>query len=172
MIQHMVLIVVIAPLGVLTRPLPQLVAGGLRAFLPLWRPVLRLVRQPMLTAYLHGFAIWVWHLPWFYMLAVESPGWHTFEHICFLATAGLFWWAVLRSSSRNLPTAALALLFTLMHTGFLGAILTFSRVQLYDESRTLADQQLAGLIMWVAGAFPYLLGISWLARRWYQRITP
>ncbi|MDO8906924.1 MAG: cytochrome c oxidase assembly protein [Pseudohongiella sp.] len=169
MSQHMLLIVVIAPLWVLTRPLPQLVAGGLRLMLPFWKPLLRLVRQPMTTAYLHGAAIWIWHIPWFYMLAVESPGWHTFEHACFLVTAGLFWWAVLRCSSRNLPTAALALLFTLMHTGFLGAILTFARLPLYDESRTLADQQLAGLIMWVAGAFPYLLGISWLARRWYRR---
>jgi putative membrane protein len=172
MSQHMLLIVVIAPLWVLSRPLPQLLAGGLRPILPVLTPVLRLVRQPMMTAYLHAAAIWIWHVPWFYMLAVESPGWHTFEHICFLVTAGLFWWAVLRSSNRNLPTAALALLFTLMHTGFLGAVLTFSRVPLYDEARSIADQQLAGLIMWVAGGLPYLVGISWLAGRWYRRIAP
>ena len=170
MSQHMLLIVVIAPLWVLTRPLPQLVAGGMRTVLPVWKPVLGLVRRPMLTAFLHGAAIWIWHVPFFYMLAIESPGWHTFEHACFLITAGLFWWSVLRANRKNLPQAILALLFTLMHTGFLGAILTFAQVPLYDEARSLADQQLAGLIMWVVGAFPYLFGISWLARRWYLRI--
>jgi putative membrane protein len=171
MSQHMLLIVVIAPLWVLARPLPQLVAGGLRSLLPIWKPVLAMVRQPMLTAGIHGAAIWIWHIPFFYMLAVESPGWHTFEHACFLLTAGLFWWAVLRSNRRNLPQAILALLFTLMHTGFLGAILTFSRIPLYDEPRSIADQQLAGMIMWVAGAFPYLLSLAWLSRKWYVRIS-
>lgn len=171
MVQHMLLIVVIAPLWVLTRPLPQLVAGGVRGLLPVLKPVLRLVRQPMTTAGLHGAAIWVWHVPYFYMLAVDSPGWHTFEHACFLFTGGLFWWAILRSNSRNLPQAILALLLTLMHTGFLGAVLTFARVPLYDESRSLGDQQLAGLIMWVAGAVPYLLALAWLARKWYWRIA-
>lgn len=171
MSQHMLLIVVIAPLWVLTRPLPQLVAGGLRGLLPIWKPVLRLVQQPMMTAGLHAAAIWIWHIPIFYMLAVESPGWHTFEHFCFLATAGLFWWAVLSSSRHNLPHAILALLFTLMHTGFLGAALTFARVPLYDEARSIADQQMAGLIMWVAGSLPYLLALSWLARVWFRRMA-
>lgn len=168
MTQHMLLIVVIAPLWVLTRPLPQLVAGGLRGLLPFWKPMLGLVRQPITTAMLHGAAIWIWHIPFFYMLAVESPGWHTFEHTCFLVTAGLFWWAVLRSNRRTMPQAMLALLLTLMHTGFLGAVLTFARVPLYDEARSLEDQQLAGLIMWVAGAFPYLSGMAWVTRRWYR----
>lgn len=170
MTQHMLLIVVIAPLWVLTRPLPQLVAGGLRQLLPLWKPLLRVVSQPGLAAALHGAAIWIWHLPFFYMLAVKSPGWHTFEHLCFLLTAGLFWWSVLRSNPATGAQAILALLFTLMHTGFLGAILTFARVPLYDEARSLADQQLAGLIMWVAGALPYLLALGWLARRWYTHM--
>jgi len=171
MTQHMLIIVVIAPLWVLCQPLPQLVAGGLRSLLPWWKPLLRLVRRPMLMAAVHGAAIWIWHVPYFYMLAVESAAWHTVEHACFLVTAGLFWWSVLRSSAAALSSAFLALLFTLMHTGFLGAILSFSGVTLYDEARSIEDQQLAGLIMWVAGAFPYLAGLCWLSRRWYQRIA-
>lgn len=170
MTQHMLLMVVIAPLWVLCRPLPQLAAGGLRVLLPLWRPALRLTQRPMLAAILHGAAIWIWHLPYFYMLAVDNPWWHTFEHLCFLLTAGFFWWAVLRCNSRNLPDAMLALLLTLVHTGFLGAILTFSGQPLYGESRDLADQQMAGLIMWVPGAMPYLAAFGWLTARWYSRI--
>lgn len=170
MTQHMLLIAVIAPLWVLCRPLPQLMAGGLKHVKVLLLPVLQLVQWPMATASLHALAIWIWHLPYFYMLAVNSPGWHIFEHLCFLLTAGLFWWSVLRPATRNLPSAFLALMLTMVHTGFLGAILTFTQTPLYGESRNLADQQLAGLIMWVPGGIPYLSTMIWLAARWYRRI--
>lgn len=171
MTQHMLLMVVIAPLWTLCRPLPQLMAGGLRAAWPVVKPVMRIVQRPMLAAIVHAIAIWLWHLPFFYMLAVDNPGWHTIEHLCFLVTAGLFWWAVLRSNARTLPSAMLALLLTLAHTGFLGAILTFSQVPLYGESRNIADQQLAGLIMWVPGGLPYLAAMGWLTARWYRNIA-
>lgn len=170
MTQHMLLMVVIAPLWVLCRPLPQLAAGWGRHLHAVWRPALRMVRHPLYMAYLHGFFIWFWHVPRFYMLAVEDPWWHLIEHLCFLLSAGVFWWAVLRASARNLPFALLALLFTLMHTGFLGALLTFASSPLYGEARNLQDQQLAGLIMWVAAAIPYLLAAAWLARRWYRQL--
>ncbi len=171
MTQHMLLMVVIAPLWVLARPLPQLAAGlGPRGRV-LWVPFLQLAARPMLAAYLHAVAIWFWHTPVFYMLAVENTWWHAVEHACFLLTAGPFWWAVLRASRRTTPWALLALLFTLMHTGFLGALLTFAQAPLYGEARDLQDQQLAGLIMWVVGAIPYLLAAGWCAQRWYRQMV-
>jgi len=57
-----------------------------------------------------------------------------------------------------------------MHTGFLGAVLTFAGTPLYDEARSLPDQQLAGLIMWVPGAIPYLLASAWVGHRWDQQL--
>lgn len=170
MAQHMMLIVIIAPLWVLSRPLPQMLAGAGRLALWCCRPMLQLVRHPMLTAYLHAAAIWIWHTPVFYMVAVEDPWWHTFEHACFLVTAGWFWWSIMTGSERRAPWALLALLFTLMHTGFLGALLTFAKTPLYGEARSLADQQLAGLIMWVLGAIPYLGGSAWIGHRWYKQM--
>jgi|GEM_PF-478715 len=169
MTQHMLMIVVIAPLWVMSRPLPQISAGGGRAGALLWRPALRLARYPVYAAYLHGAVIWFWHLPWFYMVAVNNPWWHSVEHASFLLTAGIFWWAILRASAARFPAAIVALLFTLMHTGFLGALLSLSQVQFYGEARGLADQQLAGLIMWVAGAVPYFLGLGVLLYHWYNR---
>ncbi len=170
MTQHMLLMVVIAPLWVLCRPLPQLVAGaaaGLgHAAARLWTPLLRAARHPLWAAYVHAAVIWFWHLPRYYMLAVEDPWWHAIEHACFLLSAGVFWWAVLRAGHARAPWALLALLFTLMHTGFLGAVLAFAREPLYGEARSLADQQLAGLIMWVPGAIPYLLAAAWIGSRW------
>ena len=169
MLQHMLMIAVIAPLWVLGRPLPQLHAGGARYLAAIWRPLLRLASRPMPAAFVHGAVIWFWHMPTFYMLAVQQPWWHTIEHALFLSTAGVFWWSVLRASTVNSPDVAMALLFTLMHTGFLGALLTFSPEPVYHEARSLADQQLAGLIMWVAGAIPYLVAAGWVLRRWYLR---
>jgi len=170
MTQHMLLMVVIAPLWVLCRPLPQLSNGSGKRLAPLWRPGLQLARHPMYAAYLHGAVIWFWHMPYFYMLAVDNVWWHAFEHACFLVTAGIFWWAILRAGKMRAAWGLVALLFTLMHTGFLGALLTFAREPLYGEARDLQDQQLAGLIMWVAGAVPYLLGSAWIGYRWFQRL--
>jgi putative membrane protein len=170
MVQHMLLMVVVAPLWVLSCPLPQLAIGAGRLFATPWNALLPLVRRPMTTAYLHAAAIWFWHTPYFYMVAVENPWWHALEHACFLVTAGLFWWAVLKSSAGRAPWAFLAVLFTLMHTGFLGAILTFAGAPMYGEARGLDDQQLAGLIMWVVGGVPYLLASGWIAHRFYRQL--
>jgi putative membrane protein len=170
MTQHMLLMVVIAPLWVLSHPLPQLVAAAGRLSRVLWGPMLTLARHPLVCAWLHAAVIWFWHMPVFYMAAVDNPWWHALEHVCFLATAGLFWWAVLRGTARRAPWMLLALLFTLMHTGFLGAVLSFAGRPLYGEARDLADQQLAGLIMWVPGAIPYLLATAWAGHLWYQRM--
>lgn len=171
MAQHMLFMVAIAPLWVLARPLPQLAAGGGKLMLLLGRPAMKLAAHPMAMAWLHGAAIWFWHVPFFYVLALQNPWWHTVEHLCFLATAGLFWWAVLRSSQRRTPWALLAVLLTLVHTGFLGALLTFAQTPLYGEGRGLQDQQLAGLLMWVVGAIPYLMAAAWVGHRWFRRLV-
>jgi putative membrane protein len=167
MVQHMLLIVVVAPLLVLARPLAQWrAAWGPRAD-PAWRAVLRVARQPMPCAMLHAAAIWIWHAPVPYMAAVQNTGWHVLEHASFLFTGWLFWWAVLRPGRDAVLQAALALLFTVAHTGLLGALLTFARAPLYwSESRELWDQQLAGLVMWVPGGTVYLAVAAWAGYRW------
>lgn len=170
MAQHMLLMAVIAPLWVLSRPLPQMIAAAPGLYPRLWGPLLCVVRHPLMCAALHAAAIWFWHTPRFYMMAVQDPWWHAFEHASFLLTAGLFWWAVLQGAVRRAPWILLALLFTLMHTGFLGAVLSFARAPVYGEARSLVDQQLAGLIMWVPGALPYLLATAWVAYLWYRRL--
>jgi cytochrome c oxidase assembly factor CtaG len=170
MSQHMLFMVVIAPLWVLSGPLPQLAAATGRGGALVWGPLLRFTRHPMLAAWLHGLVIWFWHTPRFYLLALEHPWWHVLEHALFLATAGLFWWAVLRQGRGRTHWALFALLLTLMHTGFLGAVLTFARAPLYGSAGSLPDQQLAGLIMWVPGAIPYLLAAAWVGYRGYRQL--
>jgi len=170
MIQHMMLMVAVTPLWVLSSPLAQIIKGGGKYLSVIWRPMFVWVRYPMLMAYIHGATIWFWHLPWFYKLALDHVWWHVFEHACFVITAGLFWWSVLKSTQQKAPWALLACLLTLMHTGFLGALLTFAKEPLYGDTRSLIDQQLAGLIMWVAGAVPYLVAATWAGMRWHKQL--
>lgn len=169
MVQHMLLIVVVAPLAVLARPLPQwraLVGPPVDA---LWRRLHRLSRFPMGCALLHAAAIWFWHAPGPYVAAVQNPAWHVLEHACFLFSGWLFWWSVLRPGRAGVLPAVLALLFTVMHTGLLGALLSFASVPLYHSGpAALADQQLAGLVMWIPGGLTYLLAAVWTAWRWLQ----
>lgn len=170
MVQHMLLMVVVAPLLVVARPLPQW-----RALLGppsdvVWRPLLRLGRHPGTCALLHAAAIWIWHAPGPYMAAVIHTGLHVLEHLSFLLTGWLFWWSVLQAGRSGAPAAAMALLFTATHTGMLGALLTFASTPLYwRESRELWDQQMAGLVMWVPGGFVYLGVAAWAGMRWLER---
>lgn len=169
MTQHMLMMMVIPPLWVLAQPLPQLSkASG--QFLKFFYPILHIVRYPMMAAILHAAAIWFWHAPKPYLLALENPWWHVLEHACFMVTAGFFWWSVLHSTKLNTGRAFLALLFTLMHTGFLGALLTFAQISLYGHHRSLQSQQLAGLIMWVAGSIPYFVAVMWCSQRWFKQM--
>lgn len=167
MAQHMLLIVGVAPLAVLARPLPQWRACIGRAADSLWRPLLRASRHPAACALLHAAAIWIWHAPGPYMAAVADNWLHVAEHASFLFTGWLFWWSVLRAGRQDALGAALALLFTATHTGMLGALLTFAGQPLYAlESQDLWDQQLAGLIMWIPGGGIYLLAAAWAGYRW------
>lgn len=170
MMQHMFMMVLIPPLWVLSKPLPQFKAFFGKPVVWLSFPLLKIVRYPMLAAALHAFMIWFWHAPKLYILALENQWWHVVEHACFLVTAGLFWWAVLRSTRFTAARAFLALLFTLMHTGFLGALLTFANALLYGPERSLQSQQLAGLYMWVLGGIPYLVAAFWCGQRWFQQV--
>jgi putative membrane protein len=166
MIQHMLIMVVIAPLYVLAQPFPQWVAANGRAAVLLFRPLLRLGRYPMRAGFMQAVVIWFWHSPKFYNLTLGSPWWHLIEHVCFALGAGVFWWSVL--VGRRTASALLALLITLMHTGMLGAVLTFAQAPLYGDSLDLQDQQLAGLIMWVPGGLFYLIAGGWCGMRWLQ----
>ena len=169
MTQHMLFILVIGPFAALARPLPQWRGVLGRVGQPLWTGLLRGARHPGALALLHGAVIWIWHVPRLYQLALDNLWWHAIEHACFLLSAWLFWWAVLHAPARQAPQALLAILLTLMHTGLLGALLTFAPAPFYGDARSLADQQLAGLLMWVPGGLLYLLGAGWVAWRWLGR---
>jgi putative membrane protein len=178
MTQHMLLIAVAPPLLLMGRPEAAfgwaLGAHGGRALARL-RTELAFLAAPVAAAALHAAAIWAWHLPSLYHAALENDFVHWLEHIAFFSTGMLLWSVLLRGVKRpaHAPAAMAAGLATILHSGFLAALFTFSpvlfypwydgRAQLWDLT-PLADQQLAGLIMWVPG-MPVYLAVILLAAR-------
>ncbi len=109
----------------------------------------------------------VWHAPPLFDAALTNDLVHDLEHLTFVITALWFWFSVahaVRSSSRRLA-GGIAILVTLIFGGALGALLTLAPRQLYAYQSPpeawglspLADQQLAGLLMWVPAGAVYLL---------------
>jgi putative membrane protein len=172
MIQHELLMGAAAPLLVMARPLEAFAWGLPRGWPRALRdasrgPTLRWIgwmQRPTAAWLVHALAIWAWHVPALFNLALVDDGVHTLQHFSFFATGLVFWQSVWRHA-RGGEGAALAALFTTMvHMGVLGALLTFSHGAWYDFPATgtygltaLEDQQLGGLVMWVPGGLPYLL---------------
>lgn len=188
MLEHELLMMVAAPLLVLGRPLAAWVCAipegwrrGIGGFFhrPAWRRPWLVFTGVWCAWLLHALALWLWHIPAFFEAALENDAVHALQHICFLGTALLFWWSVLRGATRRARGLALLSLFTTMvHTGILGALLTFSNKVWYRNYAlgsptwgltALEDQQLGGIIMWVPAGLIYvacglLLSYYWLAR--------
>lgn len=144
-----------------------------------WRLPRRAFRaglRPVPAVLLHGAALWAWHAPAAYEAALRSPALHALEHAMFLATALMLWRSITGAAHAAGPAAAamLATLVTLIHSGFLGALLTFAPRPLYGSygaglpafgMTALGDQQLAGLLMWVPAGLLYLAAVLLLGRR-------
>lgn len=185
MIEHELLMLVAALLLVVARPGPVLLWGlprplrrmaGATARLPLWSRL----AEPVTATAIQALAIWIWHMPGLFDLALRHEGWHVVQHLSFTGSALLFWWAMLHRSSEAL--AAICLFITSMIGGALGALMTLSESPWYvayaamgmtPEGMTPAeDQQLAGLIMWIPGGLFHLTAALVFLARWLSRKEP
>lgn len=185
MAQHMLLMVVAAPLFILGSPALVLTWG-----LPQpWRPAagrwrrrldLPLFRRAVPAWLLYAVTLWSWHLPALYHAALRQPLVHDAQHLSFFAASCLFWRVVLDPLGKQRLHALAAVFFlftTALHASLLGIFMTLAPQPWYADyaGRTsvwgltpLEDQQLAGAIMWAPGCVVYpaaaaaLFGI-WLA---------
>ena len=189
MIQHVIIVAIASPLLVLGRPggalswsLPMAWRRGVGAVLRAW-PVATVwakVTNPLTATVLHGVTIWAWHMPGLFEAALENPWMHWLEHASFLATGLVFWWAMLGRPARvyGYGMSVACLFVTLLHSSFLGTLLTLSPHLWYAPAPGVAawgltaieDQQLAGLIMWIPGGALYTLAALALAGLWITRI--
>jgi putative membrane protein len=192
MLQHEAMMIVAAPLLVLGRPFALWMWG----LPPGWRRpvgaavlgrsvqgVWTLLTWPVFAWLFHAAVVWLWHAPLLFEAALHSNAIHTLQHVSFLGSALLFWWAVLGDGTFR-PQRGLSMLYiftTMAHTGALGALLTWSGIVWYPSyigageafgMEALEDQQLGGLIMWVPGGLAYLIAGLTLAAKWLAHSAP
>jgi cytochrome c oxidase assembly factor CtaG/cytochrome c551/c552 len=180
MTQHEVLMVIAAPLLVLGRPMVPLLWG-----LPFaWRKTAGNLTKagrftsPMVAWIVHAVALWGWHIPLFFQATLKSDVIHSAQHVSFLLSAVLFWWALFRGGHAMAYGPAVLYVFTTaIYTSILGALLTFSTSVWYPaySGRTTAwgltpleDQQIGGLIMWVPAGVVYTVAGLALFAMWLR----
>lgn len=116
----------------------------------------------LLTAF-QAIVVWLWHAPGLYSAALSSDLLFWVMQVTITGSAAV-WWAKVKQAHAS--GAVTALLATMVQMGALGALLTFAGRAFYAPHylttigwgvSPLEDQQIAGLIMWVVAAAPYLL---------------
>jgi putative membrane protein len=184
MTQHEILMLVSAPLLVMSQPLLGFlwaVPASRRARLaaafrgPSVTPVWHALTGPLVVFVLHAAALWVWHLPALYQAALRSTAVHLVQHLCFLLSAALFWWGMVhgRYGRGGYGIAVLYVFLTGMHSALLGTLMTLATGVWYPsylargsswQVDAFADQQVAGLIMWIpSGVIFIVLGLALLS---------
>jgi putative membrane protein len=175
MIEHEMIMAVAALLLPLSQPLAVLLWGLPRR----WRgtvgrffKALDRALPPMLATGLQAIALLAWHAPPLFNRALGHAAWHAAQHLSFLLTALLFWWAVLRTPHRGV--AALCLFATSIIGAGLGALMALSSSPWYAGYAAMTlmpfgltpqeDQALAGLIMWVPGGLVHVAAALLLLR--------
>lgn len=187
MVQHLLLLLVAPPLIALAAPITQLLraaAPGVRnrIVLPiLHSTAMSVLAHPVVTWLTFGLVLWVSHFSPLFNIALEDQGAHDLEHAVYLVAGLMFWWPVvgLDPAPRRLGYAArvLYLLLQLPINSFLGMAILFADDPLYPHYATLgapygitalADQQLAGGLMWLAGDIAFIGAILGVVAAWMR----
>lgn len=167
MVQHQLLMMVAAPLLLLGAPVTlALRVVPARTARRLLVPVLHsravsTLSSPVVAYTVFVVYLWAAHLSPLYAAALRSDNIHALEHLAFLVTALLFWWPVLAVDPNPRPLshpARLLYLFLVMPaSALLGLAVTSTGRILYPYYaqvgpaigvNALADQRLAGALMW------------------------
>ena len=156
MVQHLLLMLVAAPLLVHARPTAALVAGlpaawrqgARRVRVDPWRTRARVALNPLVVWTVGTLALWAWHVPVLYEAALDHDAVHVLEHASFLGAALLFWTVVLGSGAQPLrsghagqplrsdrgvsrPVALLLVLASSLQSSALGLVLLLGSTALY-----------------------------------------
>ena len=139
MFQHLLLSQVVPPLLLLGIP-----AAWWERVLRWQAPATaeRFLRKPVI-AWLCGIvALWIWHWPRLFDLALRNENVHIFQHLCFMVTGCVFWWPVVSPLPGHRMTTfpAVFYLFTACTvSSLLGIFITFASAQLYPFYASGAD---------------------------------
>lgn len=188
MVQHLLLVLVAAPLFVISR-----FSLALTWALPprwikriwkqwKWKQAWDFMSRPVTAGLLHAAAIWIWHTPRLYEASLHNEVIHFAEHASFFVTAFFFWqvFADIAEDARMVRSARFGLgIFmvfgVMLVSGFLGVLIAFSPYVWYPSYAhetirygltALEDQQLAGTIMWVPSGVAYVAAALLVIWRW------
>ena len=178
MVQHLLMAMVAAPLLALAAPITLLLRVSSprvrqRVVLPVLHSwPLRIISFPVVTWILFAGVMWATHFSSLYDAALDNELAHLVEHGLYLGTALLFWWPAVGAdpSPWRMPHALrIGYLFLGMpQSSFLGLAILSAPHVLYPHYETvvrdwgpspLADQQLAGGIMWAGGDLAFLIAL-------------
>lgn len=187
MVQHLLLTFVAPPLLLQGAPLTLLLRSASHAHRQRWiLPVLEsravgLLTHPVLGWV--GFLLVMWgsHFSPLFDAALADDGIHAMEHLLFLGAGLLFWLPVVGAdpSPHRLGHAArvVYLMLSLPQNSFLGLAIFSAPAVLYPHYAALvrawgptplADQQLAGGIMWAAGDLLFLVPLLAVVAGWFR----
>ena len=145
MTQHEMLMLVAAPLLVLGRPADRVPPRAARragpaawpalSNRPAWRAIWGAVTHPFVAWLVHAAVLWVWHAPPLFQATLHNEWVHAAQHTSFLLSALLFWWSLIHggAGAAAYGVAVLYLFTTAVHSGLLGALLTFARTAWYPD---------------------------------------
>jgi cytochrome c oxidase assembly factor CtaG/cytochrome c2 len=189
MLQHMLLLLVIPPLLVAGRPVitwlwafdldarRTIVRGWTRAGL---QSVFNGLMRPVVVWLLLAVALCFWHLPGPYGWALHHEWVHDLEHLSFLTLSLAFWTIVIEPYGRRRALSHGGTIVFVVSSGFvmslIGAILTLAPHPIYavhlDTARygltALADQQLAGIIMWIPSNLVHIGALCAVFFAWFH----
>jgi putative membrane protein len=182
MTQHLLLTLVAPPLLLLGTPgwLFEPLRGSPRLL-----GTARLATNPYTGFILFNFVFALWHVPSWYEAALQSEPIHILEHLTFIGTAMLTWFPIL-SPTPLLPRLAppIQVLYQFLQSlppTALGAIIAFDSSPLYPfyvraprlwGLGVMEDQLYAGLVMWIGGALVWLLALTIVFFKWFNREEP
>lgn len=196
MVQHLLLMLIVAPLLVGGAPIIPLWLG-----LPRWarrlfkrgvhlgirRGLYRIagwLRRPVISCALLLIGIWAWHWPTLYDLALTHDAIHDWgEHTSFLAVSVLFWTQVIPSPPLHVRAGYLGRLgcvgFAIVQNLILAIVIGFAQTPLYAPYAHLAsggfsalqDQQLGAGIMWTFGDLPFGIAFAATLHRWLISVS-
>ncbi|GAC1574793.1 MAG: cytochrome c oxidase assembly protein [Candidatus Dormibacteria bacterium] len=170
MVQHLLLMMVAPPLCLL----------GLAAWHPLrspgrWRRPWAFVVHPWSAALIFTAVLLVWHIPALYDATLTTDPIHVVEHLSFITVGVIFWWPIIDPQRgpdelhRVSPFTKIAMLVASgVAPTALGLIFSVGSHAFYDfyaraprlwGLSPVADQQIAGVIMFGAGNLIYFLAV-------------
>ncbi len=173
MVQHVLLVSVAAPLLAVGRPLDVVMAAFGR------RPR-RQTTWPVLAAaaVVQVVVLLAWHTPPLFDAAVRNPELHEIEHAALTLTAFVLWDVLCRLAPSQRGGAVLGLFVATLPPMAYGVALTLAATAWYSPyagGGAVADQELAGVVMWAYGGTAAViggvaLGVGWL--RAVERSSP